>query len=276
MGSQHTHLLLHTDVRWLYRGKVLTRLFELRDEIRLFLIDAHFELTECFNDFNWLAKVAYLTDIFTKLNELNLCLQGTVVNIFKVEDKIEAIIKKIDLWSKRIQNGVYESFPTLNDFIESSSEELLIQTRQLFVEHLITLKSNFRKYFPTPDPCNNWIRDPFNMEIANAKYLSAPEQDILAELSCDTTYKLKFNKTELTSFWLLLRSDYPALANKALQHLIPFCTTYLCEQAFSELFYIKSKYRNKLNIEPDLRIKVSSIKPDIELLVSRKQLHPSH
>ena len=99
---------------------------------------------------------------------------------------------------------------------------------------------NFRKYFSTPDPCNNWIRDPFNMEITNAKHLSAPEHDILAELSCDTTYKLKFNKTELSNFWLLLRSDYPAL-----QHLIPFCTTYLCEQAFSVLFYIKSKYRNK-------------------------------
>ncbi|CAB1421546.1 unnamed protein product [Pleuronectes platessa] len=32
MGSDHRQLLLHTTVRWLLLDKVLTRLFELRDE----------------------------------------------------------------------------------------------------------------------------------------------------------------------------------------------------------------------------------------------------
>lgn len=140
----------------------------------------------------------------------------------------------------------------------------------------MALKSSFRNYFPSPDSGNNWIRDPFNMEVTNAKHLSILEQDILVELSRDTPLKLQFNKTELANFWLLLRSDYPALANKALQHLIPLCTTYLCEQAFSVLLYMKSKYRNKLNVEADIRIKLSNIEPDITVLVSRKQLHPSH
>jgi hypothetical protein len=34
MDSDHQQLLLHTEVRWLSRGKVLSRLFELRDKIR--------------------------------------------------------------------------------------------------------------------------------------------------------------------------------------------------------------------------------------------------
>jgi hypothetical protein len=45
MGSDHEHLLLHSEIRWLSGGKVLTRLLELRDEVRLFLVNSKFELT---------------------------------------------------------------------------------------------------------------------------------------------------------------------------------------------------------------------------------------
>jgi hypothetical protein len=36
MGSEHTTLLLHTEIRWLYRRKVLVRVFELGSEIFFF------------------------------------------------------------------------------------------------------------------------------------------------------------------------------------------------------------------------------------------------
>ena len=52
MGSAHKQLLLYSQVRWLFRGKVLTRIIELRDEIRLFLYDKSFQGREWFNNFS--------------------------------------------------------------------------------------------------------------------------------------------------------------------------------------------------------------------------------
>lgn len=39
MGSDYDKLILHAEVRWLSRGKVLKRMMQLKDEICIFLID---------------------------------------------------------------------------------------------------------------------------------------------------------------------------------------------------------------------------------------------
>jgi hypothetical protein len=56
----------------------------------------------------WLAKVAYLTDIFSLLY---LCMQGLLTNICTSNNKVEDFLKKLDLWIKRIQENTYDMIP---------------------------------------------------------------------------------------------------------------------------------------------------------------------
>ena len=53
--------------------------------------------------------------------------------------------------------------------------------------------------------------------------------------------KIEFNQKPLTDFWIGLRSEYPALTNRAVKTLKPFATTYLCESGFSALTSMKTK-----------------------------------
>jgi hypothetical protein len=93
MGSEHDKLILHTEVRWLSRGDVLSRLFELRSEVQIFLSDTTSNLSNRFTDEMWLSRLAYLADIFCRLNELNKSLHGFRTTPFSVHDKTKAFRK---------------------------------------------------------------------------------------------------------------------------------------------------------------------------------------
>ena len=90
-------MLLHAEVRWLSRGRSLKRLLLLKDEIGIFLTERKREFAAFFQNDLWLSKLCYLSDIFAKLNDLNLSLKGKNCDIFTSNDKIESFIKKISI-----------------------------------------------------------------------------------------------------------------------------------------------------------------------------------
>ncbi|XP_063216719.1 LOW QUALITY PROTEIN: protein FAM200A-like [Bacillus rossius redtenbacheri] len=126
MDSNHENLLFHTEVCWLSKGNMLERLYELRGEIDLFLGEKKMEaLLVQFSDLTSQIHLAYLVDIFTNLNKLNLQMQGSgnrqlegVANIFNFQDKLRAFICKLNLWISQVGEGKYSAFATLKALLD--------------------------------------------------------------------------------------------------------------------------------------------------------------
>ena len=71
-------MLFHNETRWLSRRNMLSRVFGLREEMRQFLEQENqTALADLFGQEDFLLKLAYMSDIFSWLNELNTKMQDT-------------------------------------------------------------------------------------------------------------------------------------------------------------------------------------------------------
>ena len=77
-------------------------------------------------------------------------------------------------------------------------------------------------------------------------------------------------------FWISMHSTYRILSEYLAQQLIPFATTWLCEAGFRAMCELKTKRRNRFDVEHDLRLCLSKITPRFQKLVETKQAHCSH
>ena len=66
---------------------------------------------------------------------------------------------------------------------------------------------------------------------------------------------------EVTEFWISVGDEYPLLSAKAQQILLPIVTSYLCKAGFSAVAVKKSTYHEKINVEEEMRVVVSSLIP---------------
>lgn len=71
LDSDHRILLFHTEVRWSSKGNMLARLCGLKEEDTLFLdFKEKNDLLQMVNNEEFQCRLAYLTDIFEALNQL--------------------------------------------------------------------------------------------------------------------------------------------------------------------------------------------------------------
>ncbi|XP_072383865.1 uncharacterized protein [Diabrotica undecimpunctata] len=145
-------------------------------------------------------------------------------------------------------------------FVTDEILELIVQETNRYAEQEIGVHSIKQK-------SNN----PFICEIA----MIPEEPSGLAEAILELRSNIQFeSKPNLLSFWMSKAAKaFKIVHEDAVKKLLPFGTTYLCEQGFSTLMNINTKNRNRLNAEDCVQSALTS-SPNFEAIVSNMKPLP--
>ena len=160
--------------------------------------------------------------------------------------------------------------------MEESEDIDLEHISHAIAEHIQSLIGQFENYFPELDTQSFAVaRDPFSASLDAIIDGDITEEEFV-RLKQDSGAKALFQSSSLHSFWCKMLLSYPRLSKKAIWLLMPYPSSYLCEQSFSTMAVMKTKYRNRLELESDMIVALSSTEPRIKKLVTGKQAQPSH
>ena len=275
LETEYGDSVYFSNISSLTRESMLKRVLALHEEIATFL-ESKFLDASHFRDPEWLQSLAFLVDITSHLNNLNLQLQGKRKLIHELYGNIVAFERKLQLLENQLRCGNYVHFPSL--------QNRKPQDPSIFVTMVHGLREEFSSRFEDfrlHASDFKLFATPFDVEVSTASECFQME---LIDLQSDDLLKSKFYCEDmlLLDFYAKYVSPsgkYPNLANHAKKMTSLFGSTYSCEQLFSKLKHTKSKLRAALtdgHLDNVLLLTSTSLPPNIEKLSSAKQHQVSH
>uniref|UniRef100_A0A3P9L2A9 Uncharacterized protein n=1 Tax=Oryzias latipes TaxID=8090 RepID=A0A3P9L2A9_ORYLA len=274
LDTEYSDLPYHTEVRWLSQGKVLQRCFELHEEIRLFMESKGKDTTEL-RDELFLCEMAFLCDITSHLNVMNLQLQGRGRVISDMYSTVQAFKTKLSLWETQMRKENLSHFPSCQTMKEKLSTAVF-PTAQ-FADKLNILAADFRRRFADFEAQKyrfQLLGNPFAVDVESTPPNLQME---LIELQCNDTLKEKYDRVGAAEFARFIPDTMAELRIQAAQKLSMFGCTYLCERLLSLMKLNKTSHRNRLtdqHLHSILRISsAQSLTPNIDELVPKMRHH---
>ena len=120
-GSKRICLLDYTEVRWLYRGNATRYLFKLRDKLLQFFRKKNYDFQADLESKKFVARLAYLSDIFEVLNNFDMSFQGT-------NGTLPKYISKLALWIENVKNKKYAMFKLITSVEDKPNDEFSEKT----------------------------------------------------------------------------------------------------------------------------------------------------
>uniref|UniRef100_A0A5S6Q0X1 HAT C-terminal dimerisation domain-containing protein n=1 Tax=Trichuris muris TaxID=70415 RepID=A0A5S6Q0X1_TRIMR len=251
--EEFKRLLLHTEVRWLSKE----RDYSLCDNLRKSKM-----------------HIAYLADLYFKFNEMNEQLQSNELNLIKTKAVISAFISKLMFFKCNFASREFCQLPTLAKVcivVKIPEDDV-----NIYCQHLQMLYEDFLKRFD--DLLSlvfpSWVLDPFIVNPCNVDIYLQYE---LIDLQPNEEIKARMKKG-YEYFWLQeeILARYPALWAAMKMLLIAIPSSSVVERGFSVVTDLVTKKRNRLEVNrSDLRLRVTSMRPNVERIVGLHAACPS-
>ena len=175
----------------------------------------------------------------------------------------------------------YDMFPELTKYICGKEVDI----KQTIIGHLEHVPQKLVDYYGdalSSTNENHWIIDPFaGTDLPQLSLLVAEK---FVKITAETTNRIslvsfKENHLKDSTNIHLCASTYKmylTVSKFVIKQLIPFVTNWLCETGFSAMYVLKTKHRNRLEVEADLRLCLSKVSPQFQKFTEGKQAQLFH
>ena len=278
VDSMYSDLLLYNKVRWVFRGEVLKRFVVCLKEVKTFL-DSKGLYYPQLEQAEWLEKLHFIVDMTAHLSTLNTALQGRGRTALHMLEDVLAFERKFTVYARDLQRGILSHFPCLREFKPTYSDittnlEYLQSAIKAMQSSVGRRFCEFRKEKKTLTfPVSPFSIDPQELNMIALAGVSQPDFEIeLADIADKDIWITKFrrlaadledvarqnadlgqghnwNKIEklpkpdqlIIETWNALPNTYNNMKKYALGILSIFGSTYVYEQLFSNINYIKNR-----------------------------------
>ena len=106
----------------------------MRKVVKAFLKERDYDYAKEMESKEFNQILAYLSDIFSRMNNLSVSMQAKNINIIKCCEVLNAFKEKLHLWCWRVKRGNVANFPSLEELTDEN-EFLIPSVREEIINH---------------------------------------------------------------------------------------------------------------------------------------------